>query len=61
MTGAENKRMVANWPSGDGLELEGRGDEPDRIIGDHETLPLHKHDPLHFIAVPPATFGASDA
>jgi hypothetical protein len=40
------------------LELEGHGDEPDRIIADHEVVELHKRHPLHFISVPPATFGA---
>lgn len=59
LTGAEIKAMVPNWPAGYALELEGWGDEPDRIIGDHEIVKLHKDRALHFISVPPATFGAS--
>lgn len=58
LTGAQIKAMVPNWQAGYGLELEGHGDEPDRIIADHEVVQLHKHHPLHFISVPPATFGA---
>ena len=59
LTGAEIKSMVPSWLAGYVLELEGHGDEPDRIISDHETVRLNKDHPLHFIAVPPATFGAS--
>jgi hypothetical protein len=58
LTGAQIKAMVSNWHAGYALELEGHGDEPDRIIVDHEVVELHKHHPLHFISVPPATFGA---
>ena len=59
VTGAEIKAMVLGWKASDALELEGRGDEPDRIIGDNDTVRLHKDHPLHFIAVPPAIFGAA--
>jgi hypothetical protein len=59
LTGAEIKATVPHWQTGYALELEGQGDEPDRIIGDHEIVRLHRHHSLHFIAVPPATFGAS--
>lgn len=58
LTGAEIKAMVHNWQAGNALELEGQGDEPDRIIGDHERIHLPTHHPLHFIAVPSANFGA---
>jgi len=59
LTGAEIKAMEPDWQAGYALELEGQDDEPDRVIGDDEIVRLHKHHPLHFIAVPPATFGAS--
>jgi hypothetical protein len=58
LTGAEIKAMVPNWHPEDALELEGHGDEPNRIIRDDETVKLNKEHPLHFIAVPPAVFGA---
>jgi hypothetical protein len=58
LTGAQIKARVPDWQAGYALELEGHGDEPDRIIADHEVVELHKSHPLHFIAVPPATFGA---
>jgi hypothetical protein len=58
LAGAQIKAMVPNWQAGYALEVEGHGDEPDRIIADHEVVELHKHHPLHFISVPPATFGA---
>ena len=58
LTGSEIKAMVPNWQAGNALELEGRGDEPDRIIGDHESVHLPTHHSLHFITVPSANFGA---
>ncbi len=58
LTGSQIKAMVANWQADYALELEGERDEPDRIIGNHEVVKLDKHHPLHFIAVPPATFGS---
>ena len=58
LTGAEIKAMVPDWHPEDALELEGHGDEPNRIIRDDETVRLNKEHPLHFIAVPPAVFGA---
>ena len=50
--------MVPNWHPEDALELEGHGDDPNRIIRE-ETVRLNKEHPLHFIAVPPAVFGAA--
>ena len=38
LTGGQIKAMVPDWRSGDGLELEGEGNEPNRLIADHETL-----------------------
>jgi hypothetical protein len=38
------------------LFLETEGDEADRAISDGESVNL-QHDPKHFFAVPPATFG----
>jgi len=58
LTGAEIKAMVPGWQADDGLELEGEGHEPNRLIADHETVHFHKDHPVHFIKVPPATFGA---
>lgn len=57
LTGAQIKAMVPNWQTGYGLELEGHGDEPDRLIGDAESVRFHAKHPLHFTPVPPATFG----
>ena len=59
LTAAEIKAMVPNWHPEDALELEGHGDEPNRIIRDEETVRLNKEHPLHFVAVPPAVFGAA--
>ena len=39
LTGAQIKAMVRNWHPEDALELEGHGDEPNRIILDDETVP----------------------
>ena len=58
LTGAEVKAIVGSWPAGDGLELEGEGDQPNRLIGDHDKVRLHRQQATHFIKVPPATFGA---
>jgi len=57
VTGAEI-RQAASVPANYQLFLEQTGNDPDRMISDAETLDLVKK-PLHFFAVPPATFGAA--
>ncbi len=60
VTGAYIKSRVANLPPGTGLELEGQGNEPNRPIGDGDTVSLqlgHGQGPLRFTTVPPANFG----
>jgi hypothetical protein len=59
LTAAQIKRHVSGVEQGDKLSLEGRGDEPDRILADDELVPLAKdHGPLRFTIVPSASFGA---
>ena len=57
-SGAQIKALVGNWDPTSDLALEGEGSEPDRIIGDDETVDL---DPAsgtrRFSSVPKATFG----
>lgn len=58
LTGAQIKAKVPNWDPASGLLLEGHGKEPDRLIGDSDTLSLVKDEgPLRFTRVPPASFG----
>jgi hypothetical protein len=57
LTGTQIKAMVPGWLAEDGLELEGEGHEPNRLISDHETVHFYKDRASHFIKVPPATFG----
>jgi hypothetical protein len=57
LTGREIKAMVPGWQPPDGLELEGDGHEPNRLIGDNDTVHFRRERPTHFIKVPPATFG----
>jgi hypothetical protein len=58
LTGAEIKAADKDFPTGYGLELEGHGDEPNRLIRDDEKVRMDPHHALHFTAVPPATFGS---
>lgn len=58
LTGAQLKARIPDLQPNTGLSLEGHGNDPDRLIGDDETVSLEKdHGPLHFTLVPPATFG----
>jgi len=58
LTGAEMKAAVADWDSTHDLVLEGRGDDPDRVIGDDEVVDLKSdHGPRRFSSVPKANFG----
>lgn len=58
VTGAQIKAMVPDWDQTHDLSLEGAGDDPDRIIGDDETVSLDpKHSVRRFSSVPKANFG----
>lgn len=58
LTGAEIKVMVPAWDPTHDLALEGQGDEPDRTIGDEESISLDpKHGVRRFSSVPKANFG----
>ncbi len=58
LTGAQIKAMVPDWNPTHDLALEGEGDDPDRIIPDHETISLDtKHGVRRFSSVPKANFG----
>jgi hypothetical protein len=58
LTGAQIKARVPNVEPGDGLSLEGHGNDPDRLIGDEEVVRFDtQHDPLRFTIVPRANFG----
>ena len=54
MTGAQLKAL-AGIDAQYQLYLEEVGDEPDKLINDHESVPIK--DDMHFFAIPPATFG----
>ncbi len=58
LTGAQIKAKVPNWDPTYNLMLEGHGNDPDRIIGDSDTVSLKSdHGPRRFFRVPPANFG----
>jgi hypothetical protein len=58
LTGAEIRAFIAGLDPSYALFLEGPGNEPDRQIGDSETVTLEKDKgPKRFYTVPPATFG----
>ena len=59
LTGAQIKAKVPNWDPVWGLLLEGHGNDPDRYIGDSDSVSLvSEHEGVHkFRHVPPATFG----
>lgn len=58
LTGAQIKERAAAQ-AGDGLLLEGRGNDPDEVIADDRSIELdHKHGgPRRFRIEPAATFG----
>ncbi|HEX8124727.1 MAG TPA: hypothetical protein VF548_04020 [Allosphingosinicella sp.] len=59
LTAREILNLVPGVEPGDKLSLEGRGDEPDRLLQDDEVISLAKdHGPRRFVIVPSATFGA---
>lgn len=55
LTGAQIKAL-ASKDSQYQLFLEAHGNDPDRAIGDNESVSLKNG--MHFYTVPPATFGA---
>ncbi len=60
ITGAQIKARIPNLEPSMGLSLEGQGSEPDRMIGDADSVTLeigHGDGPRRFTLVPPATFG----
>jgi hypothetical protein len=42
-----------------GLFLEGRGEQPDRAIGDGEIIDLERHGKESFYTAPPANYGTN--
>lgn len=54
MSGIQLKGLVQQPPHYQ-LFLEGARGEPDRLVGDHDSVQLH--DGMHFYTVPPAAFG----
>ena len=56
MTGSELKGIAGADPQYQ-VFLEGKGNDPDRLIGDAEGVEIKSG--LHFYTVPPATFGCA--
>ncbi len=58
LTGLQIKARVPNWDPTHDLVLEGHDDEPDRIVGDAESIDLEvEHGARRFSSVPKANFG----
>lgn len=59
ITGAQIKAMVPGLDPTYSLFLEGRGGEPDKLIGDKDSVPLVEGEGgiKKFYTAPPATFG----
>ena len=55
-TGAQIKARLPDFDPNYQLVLEGRGQNPDRVIADNESVDLAPPPP-RFYTVPPATFG----
>ena len=55
LTGAQIKAKIPNFDPAYQLVLEGHGHDPDRVIGDSETVSLEPKP--HFYTAPPANFG----
>lgn len=55
MTGSELKEVAGKDPQFQ-IFSEGHGNDPDRQIGDAESVAISNG--MHFYTVPPATFGA---
>jgi len=54
LTGAQVKALAGKDAQYQ-LFLEQKGNDPDKLVGDGETVPMQNG--LHFYTVPPATFG----
>lgn len=57
LTGAQIKAKISNFNPAYQLVLEGRGNEPDKVIADTQTVNVDVDPPLQFYTVPPANFG----
>lgn len=58
LTGLQIKSRLPDFDTTFALMEESRGDEPDRLIKDEETVSLSfDKGPRRFYTVPPATFG----
>ena len=57
LTGAQIKAHIPDFNPAYQLVLESRGGQPDRVIGDNDSVDLNVHPPCQFYTVPPATFG----
>lgn len=56
VTGSQIKVLAQVDPAYQ-LFLEEKGNDPDRAVSDADNFDVSKKPPLHFYAVPPATFG----
>lgn len=60
VSGAYIKSRIVDFPDKGGLELEGQGNDVNRVLGDTDTVSLelgHGEGPHRFNIVPPANFG----
>lgn len=57
LTGAQIKAKIPDFNPAYQLVEEGRRGEPDKVIGDQDTVNLDAKPELEFYTVPPATFG----
>ena len=57
---SEIKAMISSLEAGDKLQLDGHGNDPDRLLNDDEPINFEKDrgGPLRFTIVPGAGFGA---
>lgn len=57
---SEIKAMISGLEAGDKLQLDGHGNDPDRLLADDEPINFEKDrsGPLRFTIVPGAGFGA---
>lgn len=57
---SEIKAMISGLEAGDKLQLDGHGNDPDRLLNDDEPINFEKDrgGPLRFTIVPGAGFGA---
>lgn len=59
MTAADIKARLPNAEPGDKLSIDGRDDEPDRLLNDSDVVDLRKDKgPVRLTLVPSASFGA---